>query len=91
MRASRKGLSRENKVHLIDKDNFPTEIILGRLQKKVRRNGLSFFFMPTNTLIDPINTSLVFLPVKFSRNQVEQALDATDTGLAERAGLRIIY
>lgn len=38
--------------------------------------------------IDPLNTGLAFLPVQFSRNQIEHVIDPADTSLASRAGLR---
>ncbi|QMW04071.1 DUF5977 domain-containing protein [Spirosoma foliorum] len=39
-------------------------------------------------MIDPLKTGLVFLPVQFSRNKIEHVLDAADTSLVSRTGLR---
>ncbi|MVM36141.1 hypothetical protein GO755_39380 [Spirosoma sp. HMF4905] len=44
--------------------------------------------MPTNLFIDPLNTSLAFLPVQFSRNKIEQVMDPANTSLPSRDGLR---
>ncbi|GAB3990397.1 hypothetical protein GCM10028807_17470 [Spirosoma daeguense] len=38
--------------------------------------------------IDPLNTSLAFLPLLFSRNTLEHVIDPVDTTLADRSGLR---
>lgn len=44
--------------------------------------------MPTNTQLDSLNTNLAFLPVQFSRNKIEHVIDAADTTLSDRSGLR---
>ncbi len=44
--------------------------------------------MDFSTQIDPLNTGLAFLPVMFSRNQIEYVIDSVDTSLADRSGLR---
>ncbi|MVM37246.1 hypothetical protein GO730_05725 [Spirosoma sp. HMF3257] len=39
-------------------------------------------------MIDGLKTGLAFLPVQFSRNKIEHVLDAADTSLPSRNGLR---
>lgn len=43
--------------------------------------------MPVTT-IDSLASGLAFLPVQFSRNQIEYVIEAADTTLSNRAGLR---
>ena len=39
-------------------------------------------------MIDPIASNLTFLPLQFSRNQLEHIIDPADTAILDRSGLR---